>query len=110
MTPRRTGSRPADGKQFTALAEFARGYLHEDVIEDTEARLGRRRPSAPMPARTSVAPWQTISIDSLSAPAHGSHATSRVFSPGSARRGRPRLWTSSARCRDCPARRRQVIR
>ena len=40
MTRRRTGSRPADGKQFTALAEFARGYLHEDVIEEYGSAVG----------------------------------------------------------------------
>jgi len=40
MTRRRTRSRPADGKQFTALAEFARGYLHEDVIEEYGSAAG----------------------------------------------------------------------
>ena len=110
MTRRRTGSRPADGKKFTALAEFARGYLHEDVIEDTEARLGRRRPFAPMPARTSVARWQTITINSLSALAHGSHATSRGSSAGSARRGPRDVGRAPRDGRDCPTRRREIIR
>ncbi len=63
-----------------------------------------------MPARTSVAPWQTISFNSLGAPAHGSHATSRVFSAGSARRGRPRHWTSSARWPRLSDAARQTIR
>jgi hypothetical protein len=31
---RRTQPRQRGGKQFTALAEFARGYLHEDVIAE----------------------------------------------------------------------------
>src|SRR6185295_6893148 len=40
MTRRNTGSHPGDGKQFTALAEFARGYLHEDVIEEYGSAAG----------------------------------------------------------------------
>ena len=107
---RRAGSRPADGKQFTALAEFARGYLHEDVIRSTEARLGRRRPSAPMPARTSVAPWQTISFNSPGAPAHGSHATSRVSSAGSRGVVARDIGRAPRDGRDRPTRRRQIIR